>query len=218
MKKIIIVDYQLGNLFSVNQACKKIGMNASISSDFNEIKSADGLILPGVGAFKQAMTNLKKLDLIQPLNDFVNSEKPLFGICLGLQLLFSKSEEFGHTDGLGYVKGSVKKFDLKKISPKENDYKIPNIGWNKIIQNDNQKWNKTPLYNIENNSFMYFVHSYYIDPKEKNVITTFSKYGNFTYPSSISTKNIFATQFHPEKSGEIGLKIYNNWALKNNLI
>lgn len=218
MKKVIIVDYQLGNLFSVNQACKKIGINASISSDYNEIKNADGIILPGVGAFKQAMINLKNLDLIQPLNDFVQSEKPLFGICLGLQLLFSHSEEFGYSDGLGYVDGSIKKFDFKKISSKENKYKIPNIGWNKIRKNDNVDWDKTPLDNLKNNSFMYFVHSYYIDPKDHNVITSFSKYGDFTYPSSISTKNIFATQFHPEKSGEIGLKIYNNWALKNNLI
>ena len=217
MKKIIIVDYQLGNLFSVNQACKRIGLNASISSDPKEIKNADGLILPGVGAFKQAMSNLKQFDLVKPLNDFVESGKPLFGICLGLQLLFSKSDEFGETKGLGFIKGSIKKFNLAEISSQENKYKIPNIGWNIITQDDDQIWNKTPLNDLENNSFMYFVHSYYIDPKDKNIITSFSKYGDFIYPSSIYSKNIFATQFHPEKSGEIGLKIYNKWALINNL-
>ena len=217
MKKIIIVDYQLGNLFSVNQACKKIGLNASISSDWKEIKNADGIILPGVGAFKQAMLNLKQLKLIKPLNDFVESGKPLFGICLGLQLLFSKSDEFGETEGLGYIKGSIKKFNLAEISSPENKYKIPNIGWNNIFHEHNKTWNKTPLNNLNNNSFMYFVHSYYINPNDKNIITSFSKYGDFTYPSSISSKNIFATQFHPEKSSEIGLKIYNNWALINNL-
>jgi len=109
-KNILILDFQLGNLFSVNQACENVGINAHISSDFHEIGKADGIILPGVGAFKEAMSNMKNLELINPLNDYVNSGKPLFGICLGLQLLFSESEEFGSGAGLNYIDGLVKSF------------------------------------------------------------------------------------------------------------
>ena len=113
-KNVIIVDYQLGNLFSVQQACIKVGIQAKISSDKKEIANADGIILPGVGAFMEAMGNLRSLDLVQPLNDFVSASRPLFGICLGLQLLFSESEEFGTEKGLNFIEGVIKKF------PKEN--------------------------------------------------------------------------------------------------
>lgn len=215
-KNVIIVDYQLGNLFSVQQACIKVGIQAKISSDKKEIANADGIILPGVGAFMEAMGNLRSLDLVQPLNDFVSASRPLFGICLGLQLLFSESEEFGTEKGLNFIEGVIKKF------PKENIYgsgiKVPQIGWNHV-KKSNTSWEHTPLNGIEDKSFMYFVHSYFVQPENKDNILTTTNYEEVEYCSSVINKsNIFATQFHPEKSGEVGLGIYSNWAKLNNLI
>src|SRR5687768_16172222 len=132
-KLIVILDYQLGNLFSVKQACDKVGLNAVISSEKEDIMKADGIILPGVGAFGEAMTNLHKLDLVEPLNDFVAASKPLFGVCLGQQLLFTESEEFGTSKGLNFIPGVIKKFPSFKGS--NNLIKVPQIGWNHIYRN-----------------------------------------------------------------------------------
>jgi len=213
-KNILILDFQLGNLFSVNQACENVGINAHISSDFHEIGKADGIILPGVGAFKEAMSNMKNLELINPLNDYVNSGKPLFGICLGLQLLFSESEEFGSGAGLNYIDGLVKSFsNSEKL---EAGAKVPHIGWNRISESKSR--DKTPLCEVKDNEYMYFVHSYFVEPANKEVILTETNYAGLTFCSSVYHKNIFATQFHPEKSGEKGISIYKNWAIQNNFI
>ena len=204
MKKVSIIDYEGGNLFSVIQAWKSIGLDVSITSDYNKILTSDGLILPGVGSFPYAMKILKK-SLVNPIKDFISSNKPFMGICLGFQLLFSTSEEFENCDGLDIIKGKVRKFKFK-----DDMIKVPQIGWNKIY--NSKEWNNSPLKDISQNEFMYFVHSFYVDPSDKKNILTYSKYENFEYCSSIINKNIFATQFHPEKSSFEGIKIYKNWS------
>jgi len=213
-KKVVIIDYKLGNLFSVKQACDKVGMDAIISSDRSIILEADALILPGVGAFIEAMKNLEDLNLITAIKSKVKKGVPIFGICLGLQLLFTKSEEFGSKDGLDLISGSIKKFP-EKLNDKI--IKVPHISWNKIYE-VGKKFNNSSLKDISNGEFMYFVHSYFVDPKEKSCVFTNTNYNGIEFCSSISKDNIFATQFHPEKSAKKGLSIYKNWGLINNLI
>lgn len=202
--KVAIIDYQLSNLFSVKHAFNYLKINSEITSDKSIIKNCDAAILPGVGAFGDAMENLKQLGLIQIIKDFISSGKPFMGVCLGLQLLFSESEEFGKHSGLDIIKGKVKKFSGKGI-------KVPQIGWNQIVKADNNLWPNSPLQNIRNGEFMYFVHSYYIEPQNKSVVLSETTYEDIIYCSSLLSDNIFATQFHPEKSGSEGIKIYHDW-------
>lgn len=213
-KKVTIIDYSLGNLFSVKQACDFVGMSAEISSNKHDIDAADALILPGVGAFIEAMQNLENLDIIDSIKQNVLDGKPIFGVCLGLQLLFSKSEEFGSKDGLNLIDGTIRKFpsiiDEKKV-------RVPQIAWNRITSK-NKSWRDTPLREIDTNDFMYFVHSYYVDPASDSCILTQTNYEGLNYCSGILQNNIFATQFHPEKSAKKGLSIYKNWAELNDLI
>lgn len=213
-KKVVIIDYNLGNLFSVKQACDTIGINAKISSDKKDIEEADALILPGVGAFIEAMQNLRDLDLIDSIKASVNNGRPFFGVCLGLQLLFTKSEEFGSGNGLDLIPGLIKKFPA---SFNEKKIKVPQIAWNKIYS-DRQLWKNTPLFDIEEEEFMYFVHSYYVEPADQSCILTRTNYDGLEYCSGVLKDNIFATQFHPEKSAQKGISIYRNWATINNLI
>lgn len=213
-KKILIIDYKLGNLFSVNQALTNIGLNVSITTNAGEIETADAIVLPGVGAFGDAMNNLQELNLINPIKKFVDSGKPFLGICLGLQLLFSESEEFGITIGLGLVKGSVKRFHNTNRDGETR--KVPQIAWNQIHKANGKSWDNTPLNGIKNGEFMYFVHSFYVDPEEAVGLSQ-TNYDGKIYISSIQKNNLFACQFHPEKSAKEGLKIYNNWAIINNL-
>ena len=213
-KKVVIIDYKLGNLFSVKQACDTVGMNAVISSDRSKILDADALILPGVGAFIEAMKNLEDLNLITAIKSKVNKGTPLFGICLGLQLLFTKSEEFGSGNGLDLISGLIKKFP-EKIE--DRMIKVPHISWNKIYEAE-KNFNNSSLMGIENGEFMYFIHSYFVDPIDKSCICTITNYDGIEFCSAILKDNIFATQFHPEKSAIKGLSIYKNWALINNLI
>lgn len=213
-KKVVIIDYQLGNLFSVKQACDTVGMNIIVSSLKSDVLAADALILPGVGAFKEAMNNLEKLDLIDAIKIKVNSGTPLLGICLGLQLLFTKSEEFGSGNGLNLIPGIIKRFpnsiDQRKI-------KVPHISWNQIYKSK-CNWENTPLRDLKDNEFMYFIHSYYVKPDGKNCILTNTNYDEIEFCSSVIKENIFATQFHPEKSADKGISIYKNWGLINNLL
>lgn len=202
---IVIIDYKMSNLHSVDAACKKVGFNSVISSDPKEILDAKVVILPGVGSFKQAMLNLKNLKLDTCIQDYVQTGKIFVGICLGLQLLFTKSEEFGNHSGLDILKGEVKKFKFNN----EQKLPVPQMNWNQIISKDID-WNKTYLKNNLNNDLMYFVHSYFVVPEDKSIILTETKYGSQTYCSSIVKDNIFATQFHPEKSSTNGLKIYKS--------
>ena len=205
MSDIAIIDYRMSNLYSVKAACEKVGLSSIITSNSDEIKDAKIAILPGVGAFGEAMKNLDSLKLKNSILDFVQSGKPLIGICLGMQLLFDESDEFGKQKGLGLIPGIVKKFKPNDTS--DIKYPVPQIGWNKITQSM-AGWKNTLLEDNNNGDFMYFVHSYFVNPKNKNDVVSLTTYGDQKYCSSVKKENIFATQFHPEKSGEIGLKIY----------
>jgi len=211
--KVAIIDYEMGNMFSVDHACKYVGLDSVITKDKDVIMNSDAAILPGVGAFGNCMDNLKKLDLISPIHDFVATGKPFLGICLGLQLLFTESEEFGVSKGLDLVKGNVVKFPNKTTEGKL--IKVPQIGWNHIHNpsdsNDN-RWSRSILKDTTPKEFMYFVHSYYVKPDNDEDILTMTNYEGIEYCSGVMKNNITAFQFHPEKSGNEGIKIYQNWS------
>jgi len=211
-KKVAIIDYRAGNLYSVQHACSFIGLDSIITSDKKEILKADGAILPGVGAFGEAMDNLREMDLIRPIEDFVASGKPFMGVCLGLQLLFSESEEFGLHKGLNLIEGKVIKFPNK--NNKGQIIKVPQIGWNQISppKSDQDIWKNSPLASTTSGEFMYFVHSFYVVPSSREDLLSSTNYEGIEYCSSVQRNNIFATQFHPEKSAIEGIKIYQNWA------
>ncbi|MFH1327364.1 MAG: imidazole glycerol phosphate synthase subunit HisH [Candidatus Bathyarchaeota archaeon] len=197
MPKIVIVDLGLGNLRSVENGLEKAGSTAFITGRKEEIREADAIVLPGVGAFEDATRNLKPLS--ETLLDQVESGKPLLGICLGLQLLFTTSMEGGTYDGLDVLNG--------KIIRLPESVKIPQIGWNtlKIVKPE------SPLCSgIPENAFVYFVHSYYAEVENRNDIDTLTEYG-IEFPSVVSRKHVFATQFHPEKSGHVGLQMLENF-------
>ncbi len=198
----------MSNMFSVKNALDKIGIQNSISSNPEDLYDADGAILPGVGSFPEAMFQLNKLNLTNAIINFVNSKKPFMGICLGLHLLFSESFEFTKTKGLNIIDGIVKKIENKKYN-----IKIPHVGWNKVLSNNNINMNNKKIFEDE---FYYFVHSYYVEPKDSSVINSTTKYGGRKFCSSILQENIFACQFHPEKSGKVGIEIFKNFFLKNN--
>jgi glutamine amidotransferase len=208
---IAIIDYQMSNLFSVKNALECLGIDSEITSDVTKIMAAKGAILPGVGAFAEAMKHLKTLDLIQPIKDFINSGKPFMGICLGFHLLFTESEEFGVTRGMDILQGKVESFSRHVKSKK-----IPHIGWNRILTNNDVLKEDSfisPLKDINSDEYMYFVHSFYVDPDNKDIIATETEYDSFTFCSSVLKGNVFASQFHPEKSGTSGLKILKNYFL-----
>jgi glutamine amidotransferase len=206
-KNIVIVDYGHGNLFSIVQACHFLGYSTTLSSNPHLILGASNLILPGVGSFEIAMKKLQQYDLIETLAKFVKSGKPIMGVCLGMQLLFDESSEFGKHTGLGFIKGKVIKFPEIVNNQK---IRIPHIGWNTIYKSE-LDWLATPLVNTNNESLMYFVHSYYVKPDSNDNILTYSNYSGFEFCSSVKKDNIFGFQFHPEKSGKEGLCIYDNF-------
>ena len=209
-----IVDYGIGNLFSVQSACEHVGLKGITTSRKEDILSADGIILPGVGAFGDAMARLKELDLIYVLADCVQNGKPLMGICLGMQLLMSYSEEFGHHKGLGFINGAVVRFSDQGQQGKIS--KVPEVGWNRVFLPGGQGkdfWNKSPLNDINNGEFMYFVHSYYVVTENPSQVLAVTRYGTTEYCSCLRWQNVFATQFHPERSAAAGLHIYKNWAM-----
>ncbi|QGJ69311.1 Imidazole glycerol phosphate synthase subunit HisH [Planctomycetales bacterium 10988] len=198
---IAIIDYGMGNLRSVQKAIEKVGHEAIITGDFQQLEKAEKIILPGVGAFRDAMSELKRLDLVKPIEDAITADKPFLGICLGLQLLFDVSYEYGIYEGLGIIPGKVVRFE-----PPESE-KVPHMGWNQI----SIKRPAPLLDGLQEDSYVYFVHSYYVAPEDDSVIATTTNYaGEFT--SMIWRKNLFATQFHPEKSQNLGLRILQNFA------
>ena len=211
--KIAIIDYQMGNLFSIKRACEHVGLIPVVTSAKSVVREANGIILPGVGAFGDAMDNLRRLDLIEPIKDFIGSSRPFMGICLGLQLLMSESEEFGSHDGLDIIRGSVVRFP--NAGREGHKKKVPQVGWNRIYPHERtmpRYWEWSPLKDIETNTYMYFVHSYYAIPEESGVILSCTDYEGTEYASSFFRNNVFACQFHPEKSGYEGLRIYSTWA------
>lgn len=210
-KKVAIIDYQLSNLFSVKNACEHVDLNAEITSDPKVVLNSDAVILPGVGSFGDAMKNLGKNGLITAIKKFVDSKRPFMGICLGMQLLFNESNEFGIHKGLCLVDGVVRKFPDRFDN---NKLIIPQIGWNKIYHPKNKKnpWVGTYLSDIKNGEFMYFVHSFYVSPKERKDVLATTEYDGFQYTSAILKNNIFAVQFHPEKSAKKGIYIYKRFS------
>ena len=205
---VAIVDYDLGNLFSVKHACEHAGMQATITSSRHALLQADAVILPGVGAYGNAMETLHKLDLVYVLQDVAATEKPLVGICLGVQLLMTESYEFGRHKGLGLIAGSVVRFDHPMEGP--CPLKVPQVGWNRI--HEVKPWASTLLNDVMDGEYMYFVHSYIVQPEDPGVVLSTSRYGHIEFCSSLCFRNIFACQFHPERSGVQGLKIYWNLA------
>ena len=199
---VVIIDYGLGNLFSIKRACEIVGLSTTVTSSKNDIAKAKAIILPGVGSFDPAMKNLIKQDLVDSIKNLTFSGTPLLGICLGMQLLMENSEE-GSLNGIGLINGTA-----KMIESNEEDIKIPHMGWNNIEINDNN--NSRILNGIKNNDYFYFVHSYKCIPTNNSEVAAFTKYGQ-KICAVIEKNNVFATQFHPEKSGIVGLKIYQNF-------
>ena len=191
---IAIVDYGMGNLKSVEKGFKKVGIDAVVTSKPGTVDNAEAIVLPGVGAFRDCIKNLSDLSLTESVVASINKGKPFLGICLGLQVLFSESEEFGTCRGLDIFRGKVVRF--------QKGLKVPHMGWNavKII-------NRPPiLSDIGDNAFFYFVHSFYVVPQDAGIIAATTDYGT-TFTSMVWKDNVFATQFHPEKSQELGLKV-----------
>ena len=207
LKKIIIIDYEMSNMFSISNALKYLNFNCEISSDHKKIISSDGVILPGVGSFHEAMKKLKKLDLIETIKNFVSSGKPFVGICLGFQLLFSQSSEYQNTQGLKIFNGEVQNFIANKSIKK-----IPHVGWNSVKINTSLfDLNNYAKKFIDSDENYYFVHSYYVLPKRKDIILSTTNYQGLEFCSSVLYNNVFACQFHPEKSGYQGLKLLKNF-------
>jgi len=190
---IAIIDYGMGNLRSVSKALESVGAKVKVTNSLKDINSADGIVLPGVGAFQRAMRNLTKLGISSAILKAIKDKKPFLGICLGLQLLFTESEEHGLHKGLDIIKGKVKRFGP--------GLKVPHMGWNQV------KLKKTPLFEgVPDNSYFYFVHTYCVEPEEKSVIAGITGYGK-SFVSAVNKGNVWGLQFHPEKSSRLGLKI-----------
>lgn len=198
---IAIIDYQMGNLRSVQKGFERVGHAAAITSDPEILAKASHIVLPGVGAFADAIAELKHRELVGPIRDAIESDKPFLGICLGLQLLFERGYEDGEHEGLGVLKGEVRKFQVP------DQYKVPHMGWNEVSFR-----RKAPIFEgIAERTFFYFVHSYYVVPEDRDVVD-----GEASYPdafcASVWRENLFATQFHPEKSQSEGLRVLRNFA------
>ena len=196
---ICIVDYGMGNLRSVQKALGYIGVDSRITSDEGDIESSSGVILPGVGAFPQAMKNLKKRNLDGVLKSQAESGKPFMGICLGMQLLFDIGEEIEECEGLGLISGKIEKL--------YGDIKIPHMGWNNLITEKQCGI----LKGVPENSYVYFVHSYYGKLKSRDNLSAYSVYGKVEVPAVINKGNVYGTQFHPEKSGDVGIGMLKNF-------
>lgn len=199
---IAIIDYNMGNLASVKNAFAKLGKDTVVESDPEKFKDYDKLILPGVGAFGDAMEHLKERNMIEALREYANSGKYMFGICLGMQLLFESSEEFGFNEGLGLIKGSVTKFDTTKFS---EPLKVPHMGWNRMFTKNH------PLFRgLDEEHYLYFVHTYHVNCINEADIIGKTVYG-YEFTSAVAHENVLGIQPHPEKSHNNGLKILENF-------
>lgn len=197
---VAIIDYNAGNLKSVEKALAAVGQKSVITRDFDEILSADHVILPGVGAFGEAMDQLKKYDLHKVIHEVVDSKKPFLGICLGLQLLFEGSDESQGVEGLHVLDGQILRI------PDKEGLKIPHIGWNSLeLQNDGRLF-----YDMRKNPYVYFVHSYYLKAADEKIVKATCDYSTCIH-ASVEKDNVFACQFHPEKSSDVGLSILKNF-------
>lgn len=200
MKKIVIVDYGSGNLRSVQRGFERAGFSSTITCDPNRVAAASHLVVPGVGAFSVCMANLTRLGLLEPIREQIKAEKPYLGICLGLQILFSEGMEFGAWSGLGILPGQVVRF------PKD-DLKVPHMGWNQVqIEKGTAMFKGVP-----DGAYFYFVHSYYGRPENPGCIAATTDYG-VRFPSAVAEGRLFACQFHPEKSQQMGRLLLENFA------
>jgi len=209
---IAIIDYGMGNLRSVHKAFAAVGHDAVVTRDAHVLSKASHLVLPGVGAFADCMANLDQYGLIEPIRKGIADGKPFLGICLGLQLLFTESDEFGVHKGLDIVPGKVRRFQFESGGAMSalstpNAFKVPHMGWNELTV----KRAAPPLRNLPTGTQVYFVHSYYVEPSDPSIIATTTEYGH-SFVSSIWRDNVFACQYHPEKSQAIGLQIVKNFA------
>lgn len=210
MSKVGIVDYDCGNLFSVQHAFEKIGAEPYFCHTPEEVIKADRLLLPGVGAFGDAVSAITQRGLTDALLSVAHAGRPIMGVCLGMQLLAEKSEESKNHNGLGLIPGRIVKLpvDARSINSR---FKIPNVGWSRLNNFDNKCWRGTPLNLTREGDFAYFVHSFHLETKyPENVLATQS-YGDIQSPALIARDNIHGCQFHPERSGEVGLKILKSW-------
>lgn len=199
---IAIIDYDAGNLRSVEKALLSIGEDAIVTRDRDEILSADKVILPGVGAFGDAMKKLGEYGLVDTIHEAVDSGKPFLGICLGLQLLFRRSDESDGVEGLSILSGEILRI------PDASGIKIPHIGWNSLKVKDDAR-----LFNgLGENPYVYFVHSYYLKADDENIVAATTEYGGTLIHASVQKDNVYACQFHPEKSGGVGMQILKNFA------
>jgi glutamine amidotransferase len=203
---ITIIDYEMGNLRSVEKAFEKLGFEARVSADPQDIKSAAKVVLPGVGAFRDCIHNLRQGGFVAPLLEHVAAGKPLLGICVGMQMLFDESEEFGRHRGLGLIPGKVLRFPPGMVENGER-LKVPHMGWNTI----RLKQSSPILADIAEGSYVYFVHSYYCAAENPADVAASCTYGEIEFCASVWHDNILATQFHPEKSQKIGLQIFKNF-------
>lgn len=216
--RVAIIDYGVGNLYSVEQACRHVGLAANITSDPQMVRSASGVILPGVGAFAFAMDQLRNLGMVEALKDVVAEDKPLMGVCLGFQLLFDYSTEMGETKGLGVIAGGVS--SLRECASLDLQSgvvaRLPNVGWLEITPasrlSNQDGWVGTCLEGVSDKSHMYFVHSYFVTPEDPGVQLAEATYHGYRFCSAIERGNIFGCQFHPEKSNKAGLQVYRNFA------
>ena len=207
MKKITIIDYGCGNILNLSRAIKYLGYETEITNEKRKIIKSSNVILPGVGAFGNAMQQIQKYNLNHSILEYAESKKPLLGICLGMQILMTKSYEFGSHKGLGLIEG-----DVIKISNKKNkEIKIPHMGWNEIYPKDKKEWKSKILQNILIEKSFYFVHSYICLTKDPTSTIAVCNYSDILIPAVISVDNIFGCQFHPEKSADNGLVILKNF-------
>ncbi|SNB47792.1 imidazole glycerol phosphate synthase subunit HisH [Geobacter sp. DSM 9736] len=206
MRKIAIIDYGMGNLRSVQKGFEKVGFEATVTADPKLVLEADKVVLPGVGAFADCMRNLEQGGFVDPLLKVIREGRPFLGICLGLQLLFTEGEEFGVHRGLDVVPGRVVRFP-EGMSENGEKLAVPHMGWNQL----SFRQRHGVFEGIEDGKNVYFVHSYYVQPAEQSVVATTTDYG-IEFCSSICRDNIVATQFHPEKSQDVGLRILRNFA------
>jgi glutamine amidotransferase len=209
---VAIVDYGMGNLFSVKQACEHVGLNAAVTSSADEVRAADAVILPGVGAYGDAMETLQRFGLADALREAA-AVKPLVGICLGMQLLMEESFEFGRHEGLGIIPGQVVR--LEELRGPGGVLKVPHVCWERlerVARVGRDAWAGTLLEGLKDGEYMYFVHSYYVVPRDENVVLATTTYGHIRFCSALTRGHVFACQGHPERSGAPGLKVYANLA------